>query len=358
MKKKQQVKEDDSVKTRIIKARKAIRKKQQALKLGRAEGQILRSRYFEPVTEPLKKLIEVTKVKEEVLPETVSSIIKEELPKAMSTFIKESASPRESPRQQQQTTATAVPIRVEPQSPQQIAEYDPFTEEEHQEIEAEKTMDEFRREYQSMIDQYPDRVDEYLEQYNILPRVYIDGLLSDTKGEYDTSTGVRYEETTNKFFLGNSALEIDGNDIVVGDIRYKGTPGLYELIFKTKPTGFTKEDETRYQDILQRTSVHKRNFDPKGQVKGSKAIKYTTIIKPLTFRYRSASARDPTGGSGLIGSTMIASDAPYQYVYWDNVNELVDRLRLLLASEIAGHTNHNNEIASLIEELKEAGVVE
>lgn len=45
------------------------------------------------------------------------------------------------------------------------------------------------------------------------------------------------------------------------------------------------------------------------------------------------------------------------YMYWDNVNELVSRLRLLIASQTAGHTGHHNEIISIVEELKEAGVI-
>jgi len=44
-------------------------------------------------------------------------------------------------------------------------------------------------------------------------------------------------------------------------------------------------------------------------------------------------------------------------VYWDNPNELVDRLRLLLASKAAGNTGVSNEIISIFEELLEAGLI-
>lgn len=46
------------------------------------------------------------------------------------------------------------------------------------------------------------------------------------------------------------------------------------------------------------------------------------------------------------------------YIYWDDPNELVDRLRLLIASQMAGNNNHNNEIISIIEELWEANLIE
>ena len=45
------------------------------------------------------------------------------------------------------------------------------------------------------------------------------------------------------------------------------------------------------------------------------------------------------------------------YVYWDDLNELVDRLRLLLASQAAGNPSHTNEIISIIEELREAEII-
>lgn len=45
------------------------------------------------------------------------------------------------------------------------------------------------------------------------------------------------------------------------------------------------------------------------------------------------------------------------YTYWDDPNELVERLRLLTASQTAGHTGHDNEIISIIEELREADII-
>lgn len=39
-------------------------------------------------------------------------------------------------------------------------------------------------------------------------------------------------------------------------------------------------------------------------------------------------------------------------VYWNDINKLADLLRL--ASQQAGHGHHDNEIASILEELKEA----
>lgn len=45
------------------------------------------------------------------------------------------------------------------------------------------------------------------------------------------------------------------------------------------------------------------------------------------------------------------------YTYWDDPNELVDRLCLLHASQQAGNNNVNNEIISIETELREAGYI-
>jgi len=45
------------------------------------------------------------------------------------------------------------------------------------------------------------------------------------------------------------------------------------------------------------------------------------------------------------------------YVYWNYVNELVERFEILVASKGAGNTSHNNEIFSILEELREDRII-
>ena len=54
---------------------------------------------------------------------------------------------------------------------------------------------------------------------------------------------------------------------------------------------------------------------------------------------------------------MVTSNAPIDYVHWDDPNELVDRLRLLMAEIQAENPSHGNEIQSIIEELREAEII-
>lgn len=80
---------------------------------------------------------------------------------------------------------------------------------------------------------------------------------------------------------------------------------------------------------------------------------------PLPFR-RSArvASRDEYRGEGIE-----ADFIPYKraasviYEYFDDPNELCDRLRLLISSKFAGNTNHTQEINSIVQELRELGLV-
>jgi len=63
-------------------------------------------------------------------------------------------------------------------------------------------------------------------------------------------------------------------------------------------------------------------------------------------------------GKGLALPILVKPDYKPEYIYWDDPNELVERLRLLTASYQAGNTAHSNEIMSILEELREANYIE
>lgn len=63
-------------------------------------------------------------------------------------------------------------------------------------------------------------------------------------------------------------------------------------------------------------------------------------------------------GSGLLEEKFIPYTQNITYEYYDDPNELVDRLRLLMASKSAGNSNHAQEINSILEELRERKIIE
>lgn len=62
-------------------------------------------------------------------------------------------------------------------------------------------------------------------------------------------------------------------------------------------------------------------------------------------------------GGEMIGSGINMRLQKHNIVYWNDPNELVDRLRLLYSSLAAGNTGVRNEIISICEELVEAKIL-
>lgn len=164
----------------------------------------------------------------------------------------------------------------------------------------------------------------------------------------DNKYGIYYSVDEDKYKIGKLPLTIDNNKIFVDDKIFNLTPGLADLLFKKK-TDIKKikvPDLVAYKKIVNASKLLYRNYDQNQQLAGSKSSKYK-LIKRLLKKQESHS------GSGI----MKYSDKKIDYVYWDNPNELVERLKLLLASQQAGHTNHHNEIVSILEELKEKRII-
>lgn len=205
----------------------------------------------------------------------------------------------------------------------------------------------------------------YLQNYHPLPRQYLEQLISDGSDEFDTKTGIKYDAETSTWSVGRNKVEIDEKDLIIGGIRYSGSPGIYELLFKKNPVGYTKEDGDTYIDILNRCNVLHRDFDGSKQKWGSKSAKYQ-LIKNLMQRKKSGrdsrtEARRSKSYSGMGHSDpdtyLTVNDKPYNYKYWNSVEELVDRLVMLHGSKNAGNDIHRNEIVAIEEELREANII-
>lgn len=190
------------------------------------------------------------------------------------------------------------------------------------------------------------------QMLNVPARGVDHGVISDIK---KVPFGVY--QSDGKFYIGKYLLEyIDDQTIKVHYSKYTLTPGLAELLYKSKPNDslINKQDIENYQDICNEANVFRRAFQQSGQVQGDKSIKYNTYIKPYLSKHKIIKGGNLDGGVGMIQKQFYPNT---DYVYWDNANELVDRLRLLVMSQNAGNTAHTNEINSIIEELVEAGVI-
>lgn len=308
----------------------SIRQKHSALKRGIAETTSTLQKTFRPLVEPLtsltKKLGEKTEKERVLLEENTMDTNGEDI-KPVSTprkLIPRSVSDVSinTPRFQQTHTVSETP-----DSPADVYLSTP----------------EGRREGLEMLERFP---------YGMVAKEYMKRFITDTSNTIDHTYGPRMEGDT--VMIGDGTLEFDKNDLYIKGTRYTGTQGLYELIFMKKPDReyFSQNDMNAYKSILISTNAHRQRYKPDKQINSNSSYKYRTIIRNLFPR----GGKMSVGNEFLMGKLASGNDA-VEYMHWNDVNELVERLRLLIASQRSGHTGHNNEIVSIIEELREARVI-
>lgn len=386
----------------LIKSRKAVKEKYQSLKTDSTSKQSELEQTYRPITQPLKQLISTI-----AKTETDFDFKDEPLsPKAYSTPQKTDTlytalTPKKTKRTRTGKTPalpTEMPsffdrsmgsVSLVPsiQETSVIAETTPQSDRDttNDDTVENLNLSDVLEQTRGAIQQYVNTPSykDWLGAFHKLPRTYIDDGVRDTKHKFDHNYGVVHDYENDKFLLGltGKPVEIIDKDVKVENILYSGTTGLYELLFKKEPVGYKKEDLDNYMDILKRTNIYRRNNDPNEQVQGNSSHKYVTIIGPYLQREGITKHRTLKQPLQRLVDAFGKPKAPYRetrqrelnktgkgiklkvykpdtdYVYWDNSNELVDRLRLLIASKNAGNNGHNNEIISIIEELKEAKII-
>ena len=86
--------------------------------------------------------------------------------------------------------------------------------------------------------------------------------------DLDKSFGIHFR-TDGKTAMGNKIVVINGDDLIIDEEFYKGTPGLWNLITNTKQNqigqigkDFKESELLEYVRLLEQTNVLHRNFDP------------------------------------------------------------------------------------------------
>lgn len=181
-------------------------------------------------------------------------------------------------------------------------------------------------------------------------------LMESGNPEIDRSYGVRkYSDGTYK--IGSESVDFIDGKIYVKGRPYSETPGLLQLLFRKKPddTLISGSDIQNYRKIAEETNLLKKDFKSNRSWKVlSFNTKYSKYLKEINPAHPKTSLLK---GRGLPSFMIARANESEDYKYWDDPNELVDRLRLLVAERSAGNNNHDNEIMAIIEELREAKVI-
>ena len=178
-----------------------------------------------------------------------------------------------------------------------------------------------------------------------------------TKKNIDLAFGLYAQK--GKFKIGNQEVNIEDNDIKIGDIIFEGTPRFWELVTSKDPKleNYTEEDLTKYRLLVILTNTAFQGNDPENnKAKSSRSPKWKNIIKPIWEQIKKQKEEeykefeeddDPQPSTSGTGLKILPSDP----------NALIDRFDLLFSSKKAGHTGVRNEIVSILDKLKRQGVL-
>ncbi len=210
-----------------------------------------------------------------------------------------------------------------------------------------------------------------------------------TDSTVDRSFGI-YVGKDNKFHVGDKKVQINENDLTIGDKFYEGTIGLWELLTSKNPKNYTPTDLEKYAEIVKYTNTGYVGNDPSNKKKASGGGKYKKIIKNIleeqvvvpslpdesssssseneantstlknivnkilrrSTSESSVSAPEKVTGSGL---RKIYTNTPVEYVYWNTLDELLERLYIVYGEIKAGNSSPNllNELVNILMEIKE-----
>lgn len=162
-------------------------------------------------------------------------------------------------------------------------------------------------------------------------------------------------------YLGNLPITVEDNNIKLDDETFTGSEGLWELLTLKEPKSYNQDDLSAYEHLIIKSSSHRQRNDPNNpNFKASNGNKYKKIIKPMLTRRNLLRSRQPQtlslaeemGGSGL---RKILSNTPVEYVYWNTLDELLDRLYVAWGSIQSGNTSPvlRNEVVNILQEIKE-----
>lgn len=330
---------DENLMKEITNLRNVIKNKYNELRFGRVESEKQFETQFQPIIEPLRKLMETKPI------EAVSGLAKVEPKKEeidSQFFIPKRAS---SPLIDEREDSSNEKTSLYEQTPVQFL---------RSEIVGETSGGSQDPDLSDILstDQGLESASVFIDETypHELTRKYMLKLMKDKAGlktVIDHTFGPRFEG--NILMVGDKKLTFDEDgSIRVNDVSYGASEGLYELLFKRLPDEekYNDNDLNSYKDILQKTNAHKKNYLYQSHINRDRSLKYRYVISKLFPKV--------LYGKGLLYTK---SNVSRDISYWDNPNELCERLKLLIASTESGNNSHVNEILNIVEELREAKLI-
>ena len=212
---------------------------------------------------------------------------------------------------------------------------------------------------------------EEIEEYGPIAAQYLKKYLSRDPNVDTSKSGIYSDKGT--FKIGSKPIKIEDDDIIINDIKFKGTPGLWRLLTsKNIPDKFNATDLRDYIYIMSDTNVTRVKFN-KDYRRISGNDKMNKLIKPFVIALEEGG--EDTLTNKISGYFEYEEETDEEYEEYEeeytlpstsgtglkilpsDPNALIDRFDLLFSSKKAGHTGVRNEIVSILDELKRQGVL-
>lgn len=346
--------------SRIAEASNAIRRKHRMLKLGKETSEQNAREFFKPMINPIEKLVTNENKKDELKNKKVKLEAKQEYLNNLENVLNEKEEVLDSFLNKSRGRNNN--LEYDDDNDSFASAYDddeifnstkkqPATKKQMLNIKHEKIFDNRRDSLlEDNFSNNPIKEEKNKKDFKTL----FDDLMSKAAQkhkQFDTQAGVRRLQEGMK--IGDSRIKFQNDKIIVGDIDFEPTFGLLELLFKKSPDEnlIQEMDVQVYKSILMNTNAHKKHYNSNSAIREDNTDKFKKYISKM-FESRKK-------GEGILPRYMIerAKKRKIDYLYWDDPNELVERLQLLIGSKSAGHSNHDNEIMSIIEELRESNII-
>ncbi|XP_078377882.1 uncharacterized protein LOC144661046 [Oculina patagonica] len=181
-------------------------------------------------------------------------------------------------------------------------------------------------------------------------------LSKNAKKEYDNVTGINIGGD-GKFYLGDSEVNIEGNDLIINDKRYTGTPGLWSLLTSKKPelnVTYDKDDLEPYSEIMQSTNAIRSETKPNAP-KLNTGDKWKNILRDIWNEQKNKKGKKAKSKQPMT-STPKPKGKGVEFLPSDP-KQLLELLRVSYASNQAGNNGERNRIVSILETLLRMGVI-
>ncbi|XP_046593874.1 uncharacterized protein LOC124294070 [Neodiprion lecontei] len=287
----QEIRKEEEVLHTIAQASNAIRRKHRILNTGKESLQETMKDVFKSVVTPLQELVNVFRG-----PKLVKEEVKEELKTETKDELKNA-------------------------------------------IKAEDSFATAEEEDQTITESSVRSKNKYLEMLNDKQRQH----------ELDTVYGVWILSTAG-LMVGDSPISLERDSVCIDGTLYPKTQGLLELLFKTMPNSahVTRNDAENYRNILLATNARRKYYSATEPIQNAHSDKFKQFIAELLNISTSGKGVSPssqmskrTGEGVLLPQAWVTRQGVEADYFWDDAKELVERLRLLMASQAAGNTSHS-----------------